>query len=899
MNPGKTALLVIALIMLTSLSAYAGLPEEAHDLLDRGKELYKRSEFEQAALTFEKALSIMRQLHDTEGSAAALYNLGMARERLGDYSSALVSLAEALDLYGSIGDLWGMADCEHEIGYIAYYEGHYDDALAHFGSMLDHFTKLGVPLGKGIAIENTGMTYLGMGNYDDALKCYQDALAIYLGIDNKKLALIALKDIAQVYGKRQEYENELSFLTRALDLATETGDRAEEASLLSDIGVTYSLLGLYERSIGFQEKALPIFRDLGDRSGEGYCLVYSGSSLNNLGRYEEGLERYTEARDVFAALDDPVGLGFSEAGMAFSHHELGHTIRSFFLYSRVMDLAERTGDRTKVAEDPLVLGMLEAGMERYRKAIPLFEKALADGETHDDLMRIGYGAGYLGYCHKALGHDEKAVDYYKKAIDVLERVRVAIAEESHRMSFSMSKIELYEDIVELLIGLGRFEEAFDYMERARSRALLDLLGTGRPDVGRIRGGDLLIQERDVYGRLSELMKSGAEAPDVCGDAGRGAGGRTRSVNAVVEEYNTLIETIRSEDPELASLITVTPLSLSEVREIMTDDVRIIEYFTAKNKTYIFSIGKTDLSVHSVPITRDELSEKVSEFRKLIQSTAGAENTSEVAESSRSLYTILLPEGTVGSGTRCLVVIPHGPLHYLPFAALSAGEQLLIERYALVIDPSASVLRYIIEKRKSPDGRAIAFGNPTTKYVPLPFAQREVSDIKAIFGKVDIYVGDRASETRAKKSFMDYSVVHLACHGTFNSEEPLSSALYLSPDAENDGALCVDELFGLDLGRSSLVVLSACETGLSHVLKGDELIGLSRGFIFSGTPSLVVTLWSVADDSTAALMTQFYNNLTEGMDKPESLRQAMLWLRSNPKYHHPFYWAPFVMIGDWQ
>jgi CHAT domain-containing protein len=267
--------------------------------------------------------------------------------------------------------------------------------------------------------------------------------------------------------------------------------------------------------------------------------------------------------------------------------------------------------------------------------------------------------------------------------------------------------------------------------------------------------------------------------------------------------------------------------------------------------------------------------------------------------SARLYTLLLADALEGITEEKLIIIPHGSLHYLPFAALFDGEAYLIDRFTLISDPSASVLRFISDKRKEESDAVLAFGNPVTEHAPLPYTETEVWSISEVMRGVDVYIGKSATETLGKNIFSDYNIIHLACHGKFNEDAPLLSSLYLTGDQKNDGELNVHELFSLDLTGSSLVVLSACETGLSEVMKGDELIGLSRGFLYAGTPSLLVTLWEVADESTARLMVTFYENVRLGMSKPEALAEAQRTLKDKEQYEHPFYWAPFVLIGDWE
>jgi CHAT domain-containing protein len=209
------------------------------------------------------------------------------------------------------------------------------------------------------------------------------------------------------------------------------------------------------------------------------------------------------------------------------------------------------------------------------------------------------------------------------------------------------------------------------------------------------------------------------------------------------------------------------------------------------------------------------------------------------------------------------------------------------------------MEHIVKKRKAEKERLLVFANPKTEYVPLEFAEIEGRTISKLFPQNEVYSREKATETIAKKKVSSFNIVHFAIHGEFNDRQPLQSGLLLAKDEENDGYLQVHEIFGMDLRNASLVTLSACETALSKIFGGDDLVGLSRGFIYAGTPSLLATLWKVDDPATSKLMEYFYQNWKQGMSKPEALRQAQIALKNIPQFRHPYYWAPFVMIGDWK
>jgi CHAT domain-containing protein len=276
-----------------------------------------------------------------------------------------------------------------------------------------------------------------------------------------------------------------------------------------------------------------------------------------------------------------------------------------------------------------------------------------------------------------------------------------------------------------------------------------------------------------------------------------------------------------------------------------------------------------------------------------------ENRARFAGLTVSFYKDLISPIEKDIKTSTLVVVPHGVLHKVPFAALSDGKNYLVDKYALSVLPSASVMEYVVKKRKTGKANILTLANPKTDYVPLGFAEQEGAAISKLFPVRELYTREKATKTLLENKSASFNVIHFACHGQFNERQPMQSGLLLAKDATSDGFLQVHEIFSLNLKSASLVTLSACETALAKIQGGDDLVGLSRGFIYAGTPSLLATLWEVDDQSTALLMESFYKNWLKGMSKPEALRQAQVKLKEMPQYRHPFYWAAFEMIGDWR
>jgi CHAT domain-containing protein len=230
--------------------------------------------------------------------------------------------------------------------------------------------------------------------------------------------------------------------------------------------------------------------------------------------------------------------------------------------------------------------------------------------------------------------------------------------------------------------------------------------------------------------------------------------------------------------------------------------------------------------------------------------------------------------------------------------LTYNSDYLIKKYQIGYIPSATALKYVLAKRKKKSINLLALGNPAlnTPQMQLPFAEEEVRGLKAIYPTARVLIGKDASEANFKQQAGAHGIVHVASHGEFNSNTPLLSCLRLSAGNGEDGRLETREIFTLNLD-AYLITLSACNTAIGKLTKGDDVVGLTRAFIFAGTPSILGTIWSVNDESTSIFMNHFYGNLRE-MDKLKSLQQAQIAMIRSEKYRHPYHWAGFQLIGDY-
>lgn len=475
----------------------------------------------------------------------------------------------------------------------------------------------------------------------------------------------------------------------------------------------------------------------------------------------------------------------------------------------------------------------------------------------------------LGQIAVAEGDLAAGIDYFKRAIDIIEEQRASINTEKYKISFVGNKQEIYCDLVSALVRAKRPAEAFNYAERGKARALVDLLASKKNFKGKHNQSEVasLLAELDRLEHDSKLFV--APADDTNG---------TRAIKLVQKK-------ICASAPEIASMVTVSTLNATDVQASLRPDEALIEYFyQGQEGFFAFVVTQDELDVF--PLKSQGLKRAVGQFRTAINAY---DSDDWVVSSSRLYERLIAPLADIICDKKHLTMVPHGVLHYLPFNALKRGNgKFLIENHTIRTLPSASVLKFL----NNPTGQAqnfLVLGNPT---LDLPGAEVEAMAIASLWSDSKVIMRQNASESLVKKAGGTFKYIHLASHGIYNPDNPLQSEVMLSADKENDGHLTVPEIYDLRL-NANMVVLSACQTSLGNVNDGDDVIGLTRGFLFAGARSIVGSLWDVPDDPTKDLMVTLYQNL-KSTDARTAMQQAQL--ANLKKYKHPFAWAAFQITG---
>ena len=610
--------------------------------------------------------------------------------------------------------------------------------------------------------------------------------------------------------------------------------------VLLALGLSYQYQGRWEDAIRAYGDALPLFTEL-DRpvdqvkAWKQMAICYRrGFTRGDFGpeALQLAIEHCQLALGVLEPIPDPSpniawlkGSVWNTLGLI--HGSLGQWDEAINCYEQDLDICESLDDRFGIG---LSYGNIaeihqKRGRNTWPQALQAYQKALSIIREFDDRYEETEALANLGFLHQEMGQDEPALDYYGQAIYIIEEMRAGISAEAARAGFFATIIDTYANAVLLCLEAGREAQAFDYVERARSRAFLDVLTAGSPQLSR----------------------------------------------------------------EMA----VTPMTLSEVQTALPTDTILIEYFTtglveARNdrvstehvpqrhrfppaKTLLFVVTRDGLQVHDVDLSPNDLLPR--------QLDSVVERHFLKPQIRQTLYERLIaPAVGLIRGRRRLYLIPHGPLHYIPFQALIApdGETLLRDNGPqLVYAPSATILfrcsREVPDRAPLP---CLALGFNGTGKFQLHFAEEEARCVIQQTGG-HVLAGPASKRAALYEQAANYRVLHFSCHGEFDPESPLTSALHLAPE---EALTALDVMEHLRL-NCDLVTLSACESGLSRVRRGDELIGLIRAFMHAGAPVLLSTLWRVDERSTSILMEQFYRNAQTGMDFAEALQKAQLYLKN--------------------
>lgn len=906
----------------------------ANVLIAEGKRLDMEGDSFEALQRFETALARYEGTGDRIGEANACRQIAeLYSERLGNPQQSLAYFQQAYDLYHELG----LRDLESDVSLqiaqtlLSHGMGIGDIAQARdqLYAALEIKRSLGDPIGEAAAYRALGGFHGASGDFQQALALYQEALVIYRDRGDKRGEADIALSIGHLYYDLEDYSTTERYWQEFLEIRREVEGLWGEIWGTNQLAALYWKTGDYNRALEFGLKVI----ELCDEAYGGECGM--GNSYSNLGMYYAGLGDFDAAvQNIEMALEITRRVGY-RAGQALAYYDLadvhaqmGNSQEALHDYQQALDIYQEIDAKSQQASIRLETGSLYAELGQYDEALAYQLEALKGFQAIGDPGGEVTAHQQIGETYRTSGDLETALGHYQQAMVIVEGLRGYLTIEELKGQFSELFADVYEGAVLVQFELDRPQDAFAYAERARARAFLDQLGNLHVDPRAGADPSLVEQEQQLSGEIAALAHR--VQAEYAQPADQRSDEAAREMRSRLDErraaYAELLVQLKLSNPEYASLVSVDPLSLQEIQsELLGENVTLIEYFVAEDQTIAFVLTRDSFQAAQLPITREALNNRVSAFRDLValeaQQPEGRLTHDRVA-AAQALFNILFSPLSPHLSHHTLVIVPHNVLHYLPFAALADEEGTpLAARYTLSFAPSASALSYAQDNRNPEEGRLLALGNPTTDLPPLAFAEGEVQAVSTFYASHATLLGPEASEAAFRAAAPSADWIHLAVHGEFNPVSPLFSTLHLAGEStaddstgpvlspvegltprtaltsDTDGRLEVHEVFNLDLREANLVVLSACQTKLGELSRGDELVGLTRAFLYAGTPTVVATLWEVDDEATGVLMTAFHRHLREGIGPAAALRAAQEEVRANEKWAAPYYWAGVQVIGD--
>lgn len=892
----RTAGLIHYLAELTDNSCYRALGLRA----EAQARLIGLGEFKQSLPLYDQAIALYRALDDAEGEATTQVTRIWALASLGRYEEALQAGHWAGDVLGRRGR-WRIQAVLHN---------------------------------------NLAAIYGRMGQDHQSLKMLERARAAYrqLGAEGEPHLSHTELNRSIVLRDLGRYQEAIAVSDEALAVAERHGQTAMIARIQQNKGITYFVLGRYNEALQLLHQARDTFSADGRLRDAILVELFISDCLLQLRRFPEVLEKSRQARELFAErgtrfevaqswLNEAmahVGLEqWSEAQRALDEarqlfEEEGNTSwialtdlkrATFFLQQQAYDRAystaqtcaedfERHSLPLAAAQAQLVAGQAAAALGRADEARCLAQQVLAFGEQANSPFLAYQGHLLLGQLARVDGTPGLALPAYDAAIRELERLQGRLMVE-YRPNFVADKQTAYGDALLVSLELGRPEQALEYAERARSRALLDLLAhrlnlgleaRSAADAPLVEQLLALRAERD---RLYRRWESGEERPagsDVLAEGGR----VQEDVLAIEKQITELWHELLVRNADYARDAALWQVQTESPQPYLDEHTALVSYFFAGDGLIAFVVTADSIHSYQLPVTAGQISGWLQRFGLNLRSVPHSKPGQQEALVKNAqlvlhkLYSLLLePLAAAIEPFEHLIIVPHGPLHYLPFHALYDGRHYLLERHTVSYLPGASFLRYSSAPVQAQDGALFAGHSWDGR---LPQALVEAEHLATLWdGK--LILEDEVTHEAVRKAAADCRLVHLATHGDFRPDNPLFSGLWLA-----DGWLTTLDVFDLSL-QASLVTLSACQTGRSVVGGGDELFGLMRAFLLAGARSLLLSLWPVADETTADLMATFYAPLANGEEKGKALQETQLaFIRGEGFGRHPYFWAPFYLVG---
>ncbi|MGF2012826.1 CHAT domain-containing protein [Nostoc sp. DedVER01b] len=901
---------------------------EAATLVGIGAVYDLLGENQEALKYYNQALPILRAVGNREGEAGILVCIGGVYNNLGENQEALKYYNQALPIHRAVGDKGGEASTLSNIGLVYDSLGEKQEALKYYNQALPIRRAVGDKGGEATTLSNIGLVYNSSGEKQEALKYLNQALPILRAVGDRRGEASTLSNIGLVYDSLGENQEALKYYNQALPIRRAVGDRRGEATTLSNIGGFYNDLGEKQEALKYLNQALPIRRAVGDKGGEATTLNSIGNVYYSLGEKQEALKYYNLALPIRRAVGDRGGEATTLNNIGAVYNSLEEKQEALKYYNQALPINRAVGDKEGEAATLGNIASLERDRGNLQQALTQVEaaiKIIEDLRTKVDSqeLRASYFASQQGV--------------YKFYIDLLMQL--------HKKDPSKG----YDAL------------ALHISERSRARGLLELLTEANANIRKGVDPQLLAEEQDLRQKIDATAKLRQELPTQKAPTTVIQKLEQESAN-LLNQYRELQTKIRTTSPKYAALKYPDPLKLPQIQQQLDQDTLLLQYSLGEERSYLWAVTPNSLNTYELP-GKEAIEKSAGRFQELLKKCQyvkcqdlpedqKAKDLQEISQAATQLSKLVLAPVAEKLGKKRLVIVADGALQEIPFAALSepnqkSNYQPLLVNHEIVNLPSVTAIAIHRQdlKQRQPAPKTLAVladpvfaandqrftGKPESEspgpelslqrsslqrsaknlkrgeWGRLPGTLTEANQILKLVSpdqSLKAFDFDANYNWATSEKLKQYRFILFATHGFADPLNPELSGIILSQidkqgKPQTPGILRLGDIFNLDW-NADVVVLSACETGLGKDVQGEGLMGLTRGLMYAGARTAVVSLWQVNDTATSKLMPQFYTTMLQQKVSPTiALRESQLKLWQQKAWQNPYYWAAFTLQGEWR
>ncbi|RCJ37422.1 hypothetical protein A6770_40125 [Nostoc minutum NIES-26] len=868
---------------------------------------------------YNQTRSLFQKAGNRNGEAEILNQISLVYNSLGEKQKALDALNQALVIQRSDRNRNREAFTLGNIAAIYQSFGDYQQALNSYNQALELSRQVGDRSIEAGTLQGMALVYSFLGDYNLSVETYNQALEIFKQIGDRSSQAQTLDSIASVYRLAEDYPKALDYYNQALTLWREQGAVFPEFATLTGVIRVHESLKDYPKALETANQVLTLSRQQKSGFIEASALALLGRIYQASGDYQKALDFSTQAVAGWRKLKRRDAEAKVLGNIGNSYNALKQPQQAIATYNQQLALLRTLGDRTSEADTLYFIALTE----------------------------------------RDRGNLQAARTQIESTIKIVEDTRSKVTSQELRTSYFATVQKYYEFYIDLLMQLHKQNPSQGYAalalqasERSRARGLVELLTEANVDIKKDVNPKLLTQESRLQWQIDAKEKKLSELSNQ-NNTPQQLTTLTAELTNLLDQQEQLKTKIRAQNPEYAALKYPEPITLPQIQQQLDKDTLLLEYSLGEKRSYLWLVTPNSLNSYQLP-GREQIEKVAKNLYNNYLKNPGIQGFSpeETAQATDELSKLILAPVADKLGQKRLVVVGDDALQYIPFAALTSGKsvgskyQPLVVNHEIISLPSASTIAIL---RKELKGRAKAPKNLAILADPVfsasdervsakpsnilndPNLELQASALNRSASEINRSNVERLKGTRTEaqeilklvppserlqaldfdanynwatnKQLSQYRIIHFATHGLVNSKEPELSGIVLSlidkQGKPQRGFLRLDDIFNLNF-PAELVVLSACKTGLGKEVKGEGLVGLTRGLMYAGAARVVVSLWNVDDEATSSLMQQFYSQmLQQGKSPAAALRAAQIQLWQQEQWRNPYFWAGFTLLGEWR